>query len=424
MARVLWYGDAGCTTGFGTVSQAIGDRLVEKYDHDLHALAVNFQGDYWKTSMKLYVPTLRNARDVYGQSRVVEMLAKVVPDVTVILNDPYVVLRLLFRNKQDTELALARVSPIVAYMPVDGTNFPSGWPKLPELVAGLEAWPAGRPAPSFQPVVMSEHGRSLFPGAPLVYHGIDTDLFRPISAARPIEFSTGLKAATKTEARAVFGIPADAKLILRVDRNSFRKNYADTYRAVAPLMKRDPDIHVWFHCLTEGDDVELNQVVQRDMSIADRFHWPDQFNTRQGWNVNDLVGLYNAADVFVSTSWGEGFGLTLGEAAACGLPIVAQNVSSIPEVVGPGGILLEPERLTAAPSGQDQWLPDVAAFTSAIDRLLQSKGARRSLGEAGRQHVVNSFSWDEAAKRFHELITEAAQKTSGSATPVTAGGAQ
>jgi glycosyltransferase involved in cell wall biosynthesis len=415
---VLLLADAGCTTGFGVVSQQIGDRLVTQYGHDIHALAVNYRGDYWKTAMKLYVPTLKNSQDIYGKGRMVEMMSMVLPDVTLMINDPYVILRLIFRNDFDEEYAVGRFAPFIAYLPVDGTSFPTGWAMLPDLVKSLPAWQITetqlRPAPSLTPVVMSKHGHTLFPDAPLVYHGIDTETFRPVSEKAPIVSSLGASITSKREAKRLFGLPPDCKLILRVDRNSHRKNYVDTYRAVAPLMRDDPDLHVWFHCRTEGDDIELNQVVQRDMSIADRFHWPDRYSTFSGWGLNDLVILYNAADVFVSTSYGEGFGLTLGEAAACGLPIVAQNVSSIPEVVGPGGILLEPERLIGVASGQDKWLPNVEAFTSAIYKLLDSRGARRSLGEAGRDHVISSFSWDEAALRFHELITGVVQKTSGS----------
>jgi glycosyltransferase involved in cell wall biosynthesis len=116
--------------------------------------------------------------------------------------------------------------------------------------------------------------------------------------------------------------------------------------------------------------------------------------------------LMSAFDIFVSTSRGEGFGLTLAEAAASGCPIVAQNVSAIPEVVGPGGILLEPKDTFTVPSGEDVWLPDIPAFTDAIERLYHSKGLRRDLGTAGVEHVRKSFSWDAAARAFDKYITE------------------
>lgn len=410
MARLLMLADAGCTTGFGRVSHAIGDRLVRDYGHDIHVLATNYDGDYWPTPMKLYLPDKRVKGDVYGQSRIVELIDDLRPDAVLMLNDPYVILRILFRNKHDEAGVLGRFRPIIAYMPVDGYDFPATWGQLPDLVAGMPRWeddPA--PAPFFQPVVMSNHGRTMFPDAPLVYHGVDTDTFHPVSAEHPLTMSNGAVIKSKADAKRAFGLDPDGFLVLRVDRNSHRKNYADTWKALVPLMRRHPDMHAWFHCKAEGDSVELPQVFGRQPDVAQRFHFPGHFNTKIGWAESDLVAVYNAADVFVSTSQGEGFGLTLAEAAACALPIIAQNVSSIPEVVGPGGILLEPERPITVDSGQDLWLPNVAAFSDAIEKLYLSRKMRRELGGAGREHV-KSLTWNEAARRFDTLITKVIQE--------------
>jgi glycosyltransferase involved in cell wall biosynthesis len=175
-------------------------------------------------------------------------------------------------------------------------------------------------------------------------------------------------------------------------------------------MQRNKNLYAWFHCKAEGDGLNLPQLFSRDESTAGRFYYPGEYSTRVGWKENDLIALYNAADFFVSTSMGEGFGLTLAESLSCGVPVIAQNVSSIPEVVGPGGILLKPERLTAIDSGQDQWLPDVNKFSIAIEKLYASSALRKSLGDAGRAHIVSTFSWDDAARKFDELITRVAQE--------------
>lgn len=414
MARVLWLSDAGCTTGFGTVTHAIGDRLVTDYGHDISVLAVNYRGDHWPTPMKLYVPTLRDARDTHGTSRFVEMLAMVMPEVVVSLNDPLVLARHLFKNPRDPQAHLARTAPILAYLPIDGINYPQTVLRLPEFVARLEPVTGGTEKPQLVPVVMARHGNLAYPEAPLVYHGVDTEAFRPV-ATRPLTMSDGTVVRSKGDAKRKLEIPPDATLIVRVDRNSLRKNYADTVAALVPVMRRDPKVHAWFHCDSEdAAGIDLNLYVSRYPDVMGRFHWPGRYSNNIGWKTEDLVAVYNAGDVFVSTSSGEGFGLTLAEAAACGLPIVAQNVSAIPEVVGPGGILLEPERTTVPLSGQDNWLPNVEAFTVAIDQLIQSRGARRELGEAGRKHVTETFSWDQAARRFDALINAVTEKTSRS----------
>lgn len=408
MARILMLADAGCTTGFGRVSHAIGDRLVRDYGHDIHVIAVNYSGDYWPTPMKLYLPDKLVKGDLYGQSRIVELLGDVMPEAILMLNDPYIILRILFRNKHDPDMVLARLRPIIAYMPVDGYDFPAVWSSIPDLVKSTDQI-QDSPAPSFHPVVMANHGRTMFPNAELIYHGVDSEVFHPVSAEHPVVMSNGAVIKSKADAKRALDLDPDGFMALRVDRNSHRKGYADSWKALVPLMKRHPKMHAWFHCKAEGDSVELPQVLLREPSVANRFHFPGNFNTKIGWNESDLVTVYNAADIFISTSQGEGFGLTLAEAAACGLPIVAQNVSSIPEVVGPGGILLEPERRITVDSGQDLWLPNVDAFTDAIERLYLSRGLRRDLGAAGRAHV-SRLTWDEAARRFDELITKVVQE--------------
>jgi glycosyltransferase involved in cell wall biosynthesis len=416
LPRVLWIGDAGCHTGFGRVTHAIGDRLVTQHGHDVHTLAINFDGDAgnWPTPMKLYRANKLNAQDLYGTSRYVEMLAEILPDVVVMLQDPFAVMKLIFRNKHDTDLILSRFRPLIAYLPIDGINQPQTWQKLPKVFAEQLEPMTGGTGPSFHPVAMSKFGQSILGDVPLIYHGVDTDTYHPVSIDTPMTSSTGLKVTSKREAKLAVGVDPNGFMVLRVDRNSERKNYSDTWRALVPLMKKHPNMHAWFHCKGQGDGMELPELFSRDEETAQRFTFPGKHNTITGWKEQDLAILYNAADLFVSTSWGEGFGLTLAEAASSGLPIVAQNCSSITEVVGPGGLLIQPERLIAVFAGHDQWLPDVPAFTNAIDALYNDPLLRSDLAEAGRDHVITNFSWDTAASQFSELITGLAQQPAGS----------
>lgn len=404
MSRVLWFGDAGAHTGFGTVTHNIGERLVANFDHDIHVLAWNYKGDYVPTNLKLYVPNSLIQLDAYGQSRMVELLSVVEPDVVVILQDPYVIRKFLYQNNYDTERILLQYRPILSYLPVDGSNSPPLWDDLRQVT---------------RPVLMSEWGRTWLPDAPVVHHGVDLDAFQPATREHPYISSGGMTVSSRKDAKRALGYDPDTFMVLRIDRNSARKNYADTWRALVPVMKRHSDIIVHFHCKASGDEgVEMPQLLSREPSIANRFFFPGQHNTNRGWPVSDLAILYNAADLFVSTSWGEGFGLTLAESLACEVPVVAQDCSAITEVVGPGGILIKPERPMTAPAGQDQWLPDVPAFSDAIEHLYNAGGTRRKMGQAGREHVAK-FSWDVAAEKFDELIRQLAKENDeGNATTV------
>jgi D-inositol-3-phosphate glycosyltransferase len=378
--RVLFLSDAGSHTGFAKVTEEIGNRLVTEWGDDVHCLAVNWRGDYWPSHIKMYLPTALQPSDIYGRSRYIEMIDKVDPDVIVMINDPDVVIRHLVDNPWDTERILLKARPLLVYLPMDGYNSPPAWEALASVT---------------KRVAMTKFGQDAMPGSELVYHGVDTATYTP---------------QYKKDAKRTMGFDPERFLILRVDKNSLRKNYADSWRALRPLLRKYPDIDVHFHCQPNSSDgINIRAFISRDEDIRDRVSFSRDLGGFTGWTDSQMVNLYSAADLFISTSMGEGFGLTIAESLACGTPVVAQNVSSITEVVGPGGVLIEPARPFTVPMGQEQMLPDVDAFTREIEHLYLAGGVRRKLAKAGREHVEQSFSWDVAAREFHRLITELAE---------------
>lgn len=107
----------------------------------------------------------------------------------------------------------------------------------------------------------------------------------------------------------------------------------------------------------------------------------------------DKSALLSKAVAFVYPSVYEGFGLPILEALAHGLPVIACNTSSIPEVSGPGAILVPPSS------------PDEMRL--AIDRLLGDASLRRTLSLRGRQHAAQ-YSWRRVALETLSVYTTAA----------------
>lgn len=389
MSKVLMLGDAGVSTGFGVVINNVGNRLASVHGHEVHVLAARYRGDPHGMPMHLWRADADDPLDTYGKKRIVEILQKVEPDVVFMLNDPHVICRLLFANEFDPQQALRRYRPVISYFTVDGEN-------LPEAFKVFSRYS--------KPVAMSRHGQSQVRGSDLVYHGVDTDTFRPATPLQPIVTSAGNIITSKAEAKQAFGYDPNGFMALRVDRNGWRKDFGSTWKALVPVVAGHEDVHVHFHCA--GNDAAggpiMPSLFSRDQKTMDRFKLSDSL----GWPTNDLVALINAADVFVTNSMGEGFGLTIAEALACGVPVVAQNVSSIPEVVGPGGILIEPVGSITAPSGQDLKISDTERFSAAIELLYSDPQMRALLGEAGRQHVVDTFNWDRSTGQFDEMIRD------------------
>lgn len=390
--KILLIADAGAHSGFATVSENVFGRLVTDFGHEVHCLATNFHGDEWETPLKLYVPNFDNRHDIMGMSRFAELMGKVMPGAIVFVQDPKVVLNALWANPWDPERVLLRgmkgsggylyKPPILAYLAIDGYNNPRSWDALKEL--GVKR------------IAMSEHGRTAMPEAPVIWHGVDSKVFRP---------------GDKREAKAQLGLDPDRFLILRVDKNSWRKDYPSSWKALRPVLRRYSDIDVHFHCRpTSPDGYDLDGVRWNDEDIRDRVFFTPNLGGFVGSSQEQLATLYRAADLFLSTSWGEGFGLTLLEAMASGTPVLAQDCSAITEVVGPGGILVKPAGRMFVPMGQEQCLPDIDKFTYWIEHLYNSRKMREALGEAAVAQAAR-FSWDTAAAMFDTQIKAAIAAT-------------
>lgn len=111
-----------------------------------------------------------------------------------------------------------------------------------------------------------------------------------------------------------------------------------------------------------------------------------------GWvPEEDKPALYSGARALVFPSLYEGFGLPSLEALACGTPVIASNRGSLPEIVGDGGLLLEPD--------------DVEGLTGAIEKLLKDDTLWGDLRERGLAHAAR-FSWEKTARETLAVYRE------------------
>jgi glycosyltransferase involved in cell wall biosynthesis len=118
----------------------------------------------------------------------------------------------------------------------------------------------------------------------------------------------------------------------------------------------------------------------------------------------DLPVLYSGSGVFVFPSLYEGFGLPLVEAMACGIPVVASNTSSVPEVVGDAALLVSPT--------------EPEAFAAAILRVRNDENLRKALIEKGLSRAAG-FSWGRAASQLLDCFGRVVAEKQGTRRPTT-----
>jgi starch synthase len=202
----------------------------------------------------------------------------------------------------------------------------------------------------------------------VIHNGIDLDEYRYVET---------------DIARHEYGIWED--YILFVGRMSRQKGIFHLLDTV-PSLPEDVQIVL---CAGAPDTEEVEREVVHEAS-----KWPNVRLIREMVPKNKIIELYSHARVFCCPSIYEPFGIINLEAMACRTPVVASGVGGITEVVvdGETGFLVAP--------GQSDEL------AHAINKLLRDEELARTMGEAGRQRVETSFSWDSIAEKTARLYEE------------------
>ena len=214
--------------------------------------------------------------------------------------------------------------------------------------------------------VESRYGRKV----EVLHNGVDVDQFKPQPRAPAL--------------RARLGLPAAAQVLVSVGRLVGWKGLRVIIEALPQLPQ---DAH--YLIVGDGPDAERLREQAAQLGVAERVHFFGRVAHEE------LPQVLAQADILVQPSVGEeSFGITLVEAMACALPVVASRQGGMTEIVLPGVTGELP------PPG------DVGAWRDAISQLLREPDRRRALGTAGRVRVVAEFTWAANAARLERLLQE------------------
>jgi len=207
----------------------------------------------------------------------------------------------------------------------------------------------------------------------VVPYGVDR-IFRPVEDAGRI-----------AALRQRYGIPE--RYLLFVGMLEPRKNLVRVVQAFGQLKSSDPILpHMLVLAGNKGWGYEevRREVERLGLEREVVFTGPVPHD--------ELPPLFSGADVFVYPSLYEGFGLPVVEAMACGTPVITSNVSSLPEVAGDAGLLVDPL--------------DVAALARAMRRVLSDGDLRQVMQMKGLEQAAR-FTWEETARRTLQVYKEA-----------------
>ena len=313
---VTWYSNAPWVgSGYGTQTAQMVPRLVAD-GHDV-AIASNF-GLMGMISDWNGVPVFPAGLDKYSNDILMahhQAHTKGKPSWLVTLYDTWALEPQFFKSAR-----------IASWTPVD--HMP-----VPPQVAG---W-----AKDHFTIAMSRYGERMFAEAGVkaryAPHGIER-VYQPTPTTEAGD--SGRKA---------MGLPEDAFVVMVNAANTGnhppRKGWGEMLTAFGAFARNHADAYLYLHTSQVGvSGIDLVRLAGSTMIPPGRVKFVDQYGYAVGLiSQRDMAALYTAADVLLATSYGEGFGLPVIEAQACGTPVIVSDFTAQPELVGGGWkVLVQP----------------------------------------------------------------------------------
>lgn len=390
MRRLLWIGDAACDSGFARCTEKTIPALVAA-EWQVSVIGINYRGDphpfrrYIEAQNGNLYPAyvLGGSRDIMGAARVIEIVSREKPDVVVLQNDPWNIPR--FVKEFDR---LVKRPVLVGAIAVDGLNCRG------RDLNGLD-----------HAIFWTEFGRTeaikggYFKSAGVVPLGVDLDVYRLRDRA---------------EARALIPLPEkirDGFIVLNSNRNQPRKRIDLTIRYFAEFVKTcgAEDAYLYLHVCPTGDvGVDADNLAAY-YGLKGRVLL-EQPGVYEGLSELDLTLTYQASDVQISTTQGEGWGLTTMEGMACGIPQIVPDWSALGEWARPAALLVRCSSTSTTPGGVNAigGVPDEKAMVDALKTVYTSPQLRQTLTNMGRRLVEEPrFRWDHIGARFAAEVERA-----------------
>lgn len=233
-----------------------------------------------------------------------------------------------------------------------------------------------------------------------VPHGYDPGIMRP---------------GDRNEARQKLGLPSDRYIVSMVAANKgtpSRKALPESLAAFAELYRRHPEAYLYLHTHAgqEMGGINLRELIAY-LGISDAVRFVDQYSLVLGLPDEYMAAVYNASDVLMAASMGEGFGIPILEAQACGCPVITGDWTSMSELTWRGVCIpAEESHPFWTPLGAYQYIPRIGALAAALEQVFRTGSPREVPPEAAEYQADNVAEkyWrpvlDEIAARLPQPV--------------------
>lgn len=390
MKQVLWISDLVAPTGFSRVSHSLIKRL--KQDFQIVGLGINYSGDPHRIDIPIFPAHLGG--DLWGFNRLLSIVQATNPDLIFILNDVWVV------DKYLSILKKANVHvPIVVYFPVDAERHFSIWYENFDIVTRAFTYTKFGVS-----VVSSVWGGKI----EVIPHGVDKGVFYRAFQSR------------KEAKEVLFGDSARADeivnsvIFLNANRNQPRKALDLTLEAFKIFSEGKSDVFLYMHCGNiDADHINL-ELLAAKLGISQKILTTLDSRGNYVSGIQRIPDLqlnliYNAADVGINTSYGEGWGLPNFEHAITGAPQIVPDHSACRELFLDCGLLTPLKTKIMLPGGTMTLggMIDVEALAQQMDILYRDAQYREELGTKAMVKFSDpKYSWDTIAETWKQVFLE------------------
>lgn len=388
MAKILYHGDAPVVdTGFGVVAKNLLNRLA-KMGHEIYALGINFYGDPYDQKEFPYPiwPCDKGAPDqIYGYAKFWAIAEKVQPDVIFLLNDPWVIERLL--EYKPKNWSGEKTVKMVAYYPTDAEPLQPQWAEM------LRKFDAQVCYSKYADEVVTRSNKGERPkNLYQIYHGVDTGIFKPVNTSL---------------ARRQLHLPEDAFIVGMVARNQYRKRFDIMCQGFAEFAEGKEKVKLYLHTAPKDVGFDIVDLVKQFKLEDKLIITKDLINPSSGVPEKSLNMVYNTFDINCLISLGDGFGLPVAESMAAGVPQLVSGHSCLKELVeGHGGLTVNTVAAIMNPQ-INTWglISDYRDLAEKLEIMYNSEELRKRFSMEAYEFITQpQFTWDYAAEQFNSIF--------------------